>query len=64
VAQVNKKTVGIVLLVVGVVILVLSLAADPLGIGAGNVVFGPRQIVGTIVGAVLAVAGLVLRLRQ
>ena len=60
----NKKTLGVILLVVGVVILILSLAADPLGIGAGNVVFGPRQIAGTIVGAVLAVVGLILRLRK
>ena len=60
----GKKTVGIVLLVVGIVILVLSLAADPLGIGGGNVVFGPRQIAGTIVGVVVAVVGLVLRLRK
>ena len=60
----NKKTLGVILLVVGVVILILSLAADPLGIGAGNVVLGPRQIAGTIVGAVLAVGGFILRLRK
>lgn len=60
----GKKTAGIVLLVVGIVILVVSLAADPLGLGGGNVAFGPRQIAGTIVGAIVAVVGVVLRLRK
>jgi hypothetical protein len=64
VAQMEKKTIGIVLLVIGVVILILSLAADPLGIGGGNVVFGPRQIAGTVVGVIVLVVGLLLRLKK
>ena len=60
----GKNTLGIVLLVVGIVIVVVSLAADPLGLGSGNVAFGPRQIAGTIVGAIVAVVGVVLRLRK
>ncbi|MCK4315209.1 MAG: hypothetical protein KAX24_05505 [Anaerolineae bacterium] len=59
----KKKTAATVLLVVGIVILVLSLAADPLGIG-GNPVFGRNQIIGTIVGAIVTVVGLILRLRK
>jgi len=59
----GKKTAGIVLLVVGMVILVLSLAADPIGIG-GSPGFGPRQIVGVIVGAIVTVVGLVLTLKK
>ena len=53
------KTVGIVVLVVGIVVLLLSLVADLIGIG-GNPSFGYYQIVGAIVGAVVAVVGLVL----
>ena len=60
----GKKTAGIVLLVVGIVIFVVSLAADSLGLGGSNVVFGPQQIAGTIVGAIVAIVGLVLRLRK
>jgi hypothetical protein len=60
----EKRTVGIVLLVIGIVILVVSLVADPLGLGGGNVVFGPRQIIGTVVGAIVAIVGVVLRLRK
>ncbi|MDY6874590.1 MAG: hypothetical protein SWK90_00070 [Chloroflexota bacterium] len=59
----KKKTASTVLLVVGIVILVLSLAADPLGIG-GSPVFGRDQIIGTIVGAIVTVVGLILRLRK
>ena len=60
----SKKTLYLGLIVVGVVILVLSLAADYVGIGGGSLTFGPRQIVGTIVGIVVAVAGLILTLRK
>jgi hypothetical protein len=56
------KTAGIVVLVVGIVVLLLSLLAYPIGLGGPA--FGPYQIAGTIVGAVLAVIGLVLTLRK
>jgi len=58
----GKKTVGIVLLVVGIVVLLLSLLAYPLGLGGPA--FGPRQIAGTIAGAVVTVVGLVLTLKK
>ena len=56
------KTVGIVVLVVGIVVLLLSLAAYPIGIGGPA--FGPYQIAGTIVGAIVTVVGLVLTLKK
>ena len=59
----GSKTAGIVLLVVGIVVLLLSLAADPIGIG-GHLGFGPYQIVGAIVGAIVAIVGLVLTLKK
>jgi len=60
----EKKTVGIVLLVIGIVILIVSLAADPLGLGGSNAVFGPRQIIGTVAGAIVTIVGVILRLRK
>ena len=60
----GKKTVSIVLLVVGIAILALSLAADYIGIGDAVPSFGPQQIAGTIVGAIVAVVGLFLMLRK
>jgi len=59
----SKKTVGIVLLVVGIVVLLLSLGADVIGLG-GWLGFGPRQIVGTVVGAIVTVVGLFLTLKK
>jgi len=53
----GNKTVGIVLLVVGVVILVLSLVTDIIGLG-GVPGFGYKQILGTVVGAFVAITGL------
>ena len=58
----GKKTTGIVLLVVGIVVLLLSLLAYPLGIGGPE--FGLYQIAGTVVGAIVAVVGLVLTLKK
>lgn len=58
-----KKTLGLVLLVGGIAVLVLSLAADLVGIG-GNPVFGTNQIIGTVVGAIAAVVGFVLRRKK
>jgi len=59
----GKKTIGTVLLVVGIVVLLLSLIADLIGIG-GWPGFGTYQIVGAIVGAIVAVVGLVLTLQK
>ena len=58
----GKKTVGIVLLVVGIVVLLLSVLADVIGIGDQKV-FGYQQIAAAVVGAIVAVVGLVLTLK-
>jgi hypothetical protein len=59
----NKKTLGIILLLVGIVLVILSLAADMIGIG-GSAGFGYKQIAGTVVGVVVAVAGYLLISRK
>lgn len=59
----GRKTAGIVLLVVGIIVLVLSLFADTFGLGGSASIFGPYQIAGTILGAIVTVVGLVLTLR-
>ena len=59
----TKKIVSILLLVVGVAVLILFAIADVIGIG-DNPSFGPVQITGVIVGAVVAVVGLVLLLKK
>ena len=58
----GKRTVGVVLLVVGIIVLLVSLLANVLGIG-NPTVFGYQQIVAAVVGAIVAVVGLVLTLR-
>jgi len=54
----NNKTIGTVLLVAGVILLIVSLGADVIGLG-GDVRFGVRQILGTVVGIILIAAGFV-----
>ncbi len=59
----NKKNLGIALLVVGIIVLVVSLAADAIGIG-GAPGLGYKQILGSIAGVVAAVIGYVLYSRK
>jgi hypothetical protein len=54
-----KKSIGTLLLVVGIIALILFAIADIIGIGQ-NPSFGRAQIVGVIIGAVVAVVGLFL----
>jgi hypothetical protein len=61
--MVNRRTLGIIVLVVGLVVLAVSLLADPIGIGDASG-FGGDQIRGTIAGAIVTVVGLVLMLRK
>jgi len=58
-----KKIAGIVVLMIGIIVLILSLLADVIGIGGASG-FGTRQIVGTIVGAVMTAAGFFLMLKK
>jgi hypothetical protein len=57
----SKKAIGIVVLVVGILVLLVSVFAYPIGLGGPG--FGPKQIAGTVVGAIVAIAGLALILR-
>ena len=58
-----KNTVSIILIVVGIVILVLSLLADPIGIGR-DPGFGYKQTVGSVVGAIVTIVGLVWKFKK
>lgn len=58
----NKRTLGLIAAVVGIVVLLVSLLANPLGLGAPG--FGFKQIIGAVLGAVVAVLGIVLARRQ
>jgi len=60
--KMSKKTAGIVALIAGIVILGLFLLTDRLGIGVAG--FGPVQIAGTIVGAIVIAVGLFLTLKK
>ncbi len=54
----NKKTLGIIAVVIGVVVLLVSLGANLLGIGAPG--FGFKQVIGAVAGAVVAIVGVIL----
>ena len=57
----SKRNLGLVVVGIGVVLLFLSAAADVIGLGADTSGgFGTRQIIGTIAGVVLVVAGLAM----
>ncbi len=58
----GKKLGSLLLLVIGVGLLAASLLADVIGIG-DDVGFGTQQTLGTVVGAVIAAAGLFLVLK-
>jgi hypothetical protein len=59
----NLKTIGIALLAIGVIVLIVSLGADVIGIG-GATGFGYKQIIGAIVGVIVAVVGFFLYSRK
>ncbi len=54
------KIIAIVLLVIGIAILLVSALADIAGLGSDPNVFGYRQMVGSVVGAIVAIVGAVL----
>jgi hypothetical protein len=59
----SKKAVGSVLVLVGVLLVIISVLADSIGIGVPG--FGWKQLVGLVVGVVLAATGIVsLRSRK
>jgi hypothetical protein len=61
-AGIKAKTAGVVVLAVGIIVLILSLARDLIRVRGAA--FGPLQIAGTIVGAIVVIVGLVLILRK
>ncbi len=54
---------GIFLIVVGLAALLISALADPIGIG-GQSGFGWKQVVGVIVGGIVAIVGLTQATRK
>ena len=52
----SKKTIGIILIVLGVILALVSVFADAIGLGGGG--FGTKQILGTVIGIVVAVVGI------
>jgi len=60
----NKKTLGIVVAILGLILLAVALLADTLGLGTGGGVFGPKQIVAAVAGALLIVVGIVFATRK
>ena len=52
----SKRTIGIMLVVLGVVVYIVSLAADVIGIGNGTGI-GWKQILGAVIGLLVAVGG-------
>ena len=52
----SNKTIGIVLIILGVGMMIVSLAADVIGIGNGTGI-GWKQILGAVVGVLVAVGG-------
>jgi hypothetical protein len=59
----NRTRVGWLLVAVGVVVLAASALADPIGIGEGSGV-GWKQVVGVVVGALVAAWGAVVLRRS
>jgi len=57
------KSIGPIAIAIGVAIVLLSALADPIGIGAEESAFGWKQVVGVIVGALVAIAGIAISMR-
>ena len=55
---------GIILFEIGALIAIVSIIADFVGLGGSYFMFGPKQIIGTSIGCVLALIGLVDVLRK
>lgn len=59
----SKRTIGVVFIILGVVVMVVSLTADVTGLGEGTVI-GWKQILGTVVGVIIALDGVWLALNK
>jgi predicted transporter len=56
----DRKLLATLVAILGVLIILVSALAEPLGLGEGGK-FGWKQILGTVIGALLLVAGVVLQ---
>ncbi len=59
----TKKIIGTLLLVIGIALLILSVIADVIGIGQSPR-FGGAQVTGLIIGAVVAIGGLIVYVKK
>lgn len=59
----SRRSLGFVVAAVGVIVVVVAAFADPIGVGGAEDTFGWKQIVGVVIGAVVAVGGIVLAVR-
>ncbi|MGH7452044.1 MAG: hypothetical protein ACRENG_11900 [bacterium] len=59
----SSKTVALIVTIVGLLVALFFAFADIMGVG-NPARFGCRQIVGTVVGALVFIVGLVIYLRQ
>jgi nucleoside recognition membrane protein YjiH len=59
---VSRKLVGLIVAALGLVVVFIAAAADVIGISGGSSaeMFGTRQIIGTVLGAVAVAAGLLV----
>ena len=55
----QKKTLGLIIIIIGIIIFLISLLADTLGIG-GYPGIGTKQTIGIIIGLVICIIGLLL----
>ncbi len=58
------KKIGPIAIAIGVIIVLVAALAAPNGIGAEDSGFGWRQVVGVIVGALVAIAGIAISMRS
>jgi hypothetical protein len=54
----QKKVLCFVFIGVGIIILLVSLFADLIGIGVPG--FGTKQVIGTVIGAIIVIIGFIL----
>lgn len=59
----RKWLLGVGIFQIGLLIVAVSSIADYVGLGGPYIMFGPKQIIGTAAGAVIAMIGLVVALR-
>lgn len=58
------KTAGLVLAIAGVLVALFFLLADVIGVSGSPGRFGIQQIIGTAVGAVIFIVGMIVYMRQ